>query len=192
MSSSHILFYYILPILALSVAVYALFSSIYTVRVQQPKQDFLPAIYRMIIEKPYLSAIYDIDKDKFSNPPKGMTPEEFKGSMMAFCYLYLRSFEMVFWDRVFKQTRGKRTEEKRIWENRVIHLMVSSTLFRQIKEKEMDGNRYNPWFRARMKIFLIIAEQLIPLFEKQKAGGITQLEYYDVSKELLEKASITF
>jgi hypothetical protein len=117
----------------------------------------------MIIENPWLSAIYDDYKDKNPYPPKGMTTPQFNITLFAFCNIYLKGFELVFRDPVFRRTGKKIREEKKVWDCRLFDLMVRSTLFREFVESEIEGEctRCDSWFRTKMKAALEIADHLM-------------------------------
>jgi hypothetical protein len=164
----------------------AIGSIIFTYRSFQKEKsnrqiEFLSEIDKMLIDNPYLWTLYDTRKAQFtlSNNAK-ITQQELDGQLDAFCYYHLNNFELVFlYPSANKETR-------KTWKDYMVHLIVSSTEFRQILTKESDGYIYNEPYRKQMKDFLALAKKIIPFYTQYVANSISQADYYKAAREILK------
>lgn len=117
--------------------------------ISNKNNDFLSDINKLLIEKPYLWAIYDNKRDDFpvTNKTKP-TINELNGQIEAFCYLHLNNFELIF------QYPSKNKEVNESWNNYMVDLIANSTKFRDIIIKETNGKMYDVSYIRKMKELL--------------------------------------
>lgn len=170
-------------ILTVSLAAIALFLSYRAFRRDKRNKnlDFLAEVDKQLIATPYLWAIYDIHRDKFQ-PNDSITPEALEMKLTAFCYFHLNNFEPVFRDLfVFNK------QHYVVWRNYMVHLIATSTLFRDIMEREIKGFVYTQDYQKRMERYLKIAQPVIDLYEQRKAGTIDDEVFHSKTNKYLKE-----
>jgi hypothetical protein len=150
--------------------------------------NFRSRYNQMVFERSYLLGIFDREKDKYPNPPANMTSVEMQASRYAFCILLLHQFKIFYLYAPPRLMRGKPDETEKMWEHFLTDLLVRSTGFREIVESGSDFFLDSATYQTRLKVLSGIAGQLQPLFEKLKAGEITEEEYSEMSKVVLKGA----
>jgi hypothetical protein len=162
---------------------------IYTYRSFQKEKsnkqiDFLSEIDKMLINNPYLWTLYDTRKSNFTitgcnNLEVGQ--QELDGQLEALCYFHLNNFELVF------SYPSANMETRRTWSDYMVHLIVSSTRFREVMKKEADGYVYTAPYRRKMKELLGLAEKIMPFYEQYATDPNSRQVYYDAAKKILNE-----
>jgi len=172
-------------LLTFLISAFALILSYRTLQKERSNRhlDFLSEVDKLLIANPCLWAIYDKEKDNYPATKCSPTNEnELEGKLNAFCYFHLNNFELVF---LYPPSRRK---AKKTWEDYMIHLIVSSTKFRDILTKESSGYVYNEEYQERMVKLLTVANNILPYFEEYKSDKIERSQYYSKPKEILKQA----
>jgi hypothetical protein len=166
--------------ISLAISVFALGYAYYVYRkVRWTNPDFLNGIEKLFVGQPYLKGIYDMHKDEYAKQPNGMAAVELHQCLEAFCYYHLNNFETVYLclNPLFKIKHGKKVDPRKTWQDNLIRLLLGSTLFREIVEKESVRNRYNFAFLVQIREMLKLAEELSPIYERYKSGKINKMKY---------------
>ncbi len=146
--------------------------------------EFLSDIDKLLIDNPSLWEIYDKDIGFYNT--LGANPQKqgwLDGQLDAFCYLHLNNFEFVFLYPPSKDSL------KKTWRDYMIHLIVSSTRFREILIKESVGYIYDIHYRKNMIKYLNLANSILPYYNEYLANTITVEKYYEKANEILNQVS---
>lgn len=148
--------------------------------------DFLSEVDKLLMQDPYLWAIYDIHQEKFKiSVSSQMTQDELDGKLDAFCYFHLNNFELVF--LYPSQVKASR----KTWTDFMVHLMVSSTKFKEIATKESTGYIYNEDYQKIIIKLLRVADQIIPSYLQYRTDESKRQEYHTAAKRILNEYHLT-
>jgi hypothetical protein len=145
--------------------------------------DFKINMGLFLIERPYLYGIFDIDKDMYANPPKGWTSADLNASRIAFCDFLLHNFRKFVIYRPARLFPSGVDEYEQVMQNVMVEYMVTSTPFREIVENELSSHANDSKSQRRITNLLGVVGCRLPIFEKYKAGQITEAEYREARKK---------
>jgi len=172
---------------ALLISVLALLLSFIVLNKQNWNKnlDFISEIDKQFITDPTLWAIYDLEASNYPLSKSSLTEEtdaERKGKLRAFCYYKLNNFESVF------LSTYKWSKTRKAWEAYMVHLIVESSLFKDVIEEASDNYIYNINYRKRLIKFIELAESLKKSYDTYKAApNITaKKNYHNAAKKILK------
>lgn len=172
---------------ALLISLLALMISYFVLRKENWNKnlDFISEIDKQFISDPTLWAVYDLEKDKYplvKQISKQESEEERTGKLKAFCYYKLNNFDSVF------LSTNRWSNNRKAWEAYMVHLIVESSLFKEIVTDASENYIYNIDYRKKLKKFLLLAATLEPTYNDYKTNQTSEKKaiYYATAKKILQ------